>query len=356
MRDYPDLYLKSDVLLLAGVFENCRKTCLENIKLDPAHYFTSPGLSWDAMLKMTGIESELISDTDQFQFIEKCMRGGTSYIAHRYEEANNKYMSNYDAKKTSKYLMYLDANNLYGWVMMQYLPTGGFKWLTEKQIDKLVKKDNIPEDNKKGYILEVDLEYPPELHDLHNDYPYAPEKMCIKKDILPPYCKQIHCVQEKFNISIGQVSKLVPTLSNKTKYVLHYRNLQLYLELGLKLKIVHRVLEFSQSPWLKQYIEYNANKRMQAKNALEKDIFKLMNNSVFGKTMESLRKRVDVRLVTDEKQYLKMVSKPTFAGSKTFNKNLIAVHKIKEQPKHSSFTIETIWYSDRNSIIITRSL
>lgn len=131
--------------------------------------------------------------------------------------------------------------------------------------------------------------------------------MNITKDMLSPYCEQI---QEKFGISIGQVSKLVPTLLNKTKYVLHYRNLRLYLEVGLKLKKVHRVLKFNHGPWLKQYIEYNTNKRIQAKNAFEKDFFKLMNNSVFGKTMENLRKRVDVRLVTDHNQYLKMESKP----------------------------------------------
>lgn len=259
MGQYHDLYLKSGVLLLADVFENFRKTGLENIELDPVHYFTTPGLSWDVVLKMTGIKLELINDIDQYQFIKKGMHGGTSYIAHRYGEANNKHMSNYEAEKTSKYLMYLHTNNLYGWAMMQYLPYGGFRWLTEKQIEKLVKKDNIPEDNKKGYILEVDLEYPTELCNLHNDYPCAPEKMNITKDMLSPYCKQI---QEKFGISIGQVSKLVPTLLNKTKYVLHYRNLQLYLELGLTLKKVHRVLEFNQSPWLKQYIEYNTNKRM----------------------------------------------------------------------------------------------
>ena len=203
----------SGVLLLAHVFQNFRKTCLENIELDPVHYFTTPGLSWDVVLKMTGIKLELINDIDQYQFIKKGMHGGTSYIAHRYGEANNKHMSNYEAEKNSKYLMYLHANNLYGWAMMQYLPYGGFRWLTEKQIEKLVKKDNIPEDNKKGYILEVDLEYPTELYNLHNDYPCAPEKMNITKDMLSPYCKQI---QEKFGVSIEQVSKLVPTLLNKT--------------------------------------------------------------------------------------------------------------------------------------------
>ena len=136
--------------------------------------------------------------------------------------------------------------------------------------------------------------------------------MKVTKDMLSPYCKQI---LEKYNVSIGQVSKLVPTLANKEKYVLHYRNVQLYLELGLKLKTIHRALEFDLSPWLAQYIDYNTKKRMQAKNAFEKEFFKLMNNSVFGKTMENLWKRSDVRLVTDHKKFLKMVSKPTYVGN-----------------------------------------
>ena len=137
MGKYHDLYLGSDVLLLADVFESFRKTCLQYYKLDPCHYFTSPGLSWDAMLKMTNIKLELMTDIDMFQFIEKGMRGGVSYISHRYAKANNKYMKGYDEKAPSKYIMYLDANNLYGWAMSQYLPTGGFRWMTEKHISKL---------------------------------------------------------------------------------------------------------------------------------------------------------------------------------------------------------------------------
>ena len=234
MGEYHDLYLKSDVLLLADVFENFRKTCIQYYKLDPCHYFTSPGLSWDAMLKMTDIKLELMTDIDMFQFIEKGMRGGISYIANRYGKANNKYMKEYDEKAHSKYIMYLDANNLYGWAMSQYLPTGGFKWLTEKTINNI----NLAEyknDSKKGLILEVDLEYPKELHDLHNDYPLGPEKVKVTEDMLSDYCKKI---ANKYKISTGLVHKLIPTLSNKEKYVLHYRNLQLYLDLGLKLKKV----------------------------------------------------------------------------------------------------------------------
>ena len=137
MGDYHDLYLRSDVLLLADVFENFRKTCLQYYKLDPCNYFTSPGLSWDAMLKMTDITLELMTDIDMFQFIEKGLRGGISYIANRYAKANNRYMKNYVQNKATKYIMYLDANNLYGWAMSQYLPTGGFQWLIEEKVNKL---------------------------------------------------------------------------------------------------------------------------------------------------------------------------------------------------------------------------
>ena len=326
MGDYHDLYLKSDILLLADVFENFRKTSLQYYKLAPCHYFTSPGLSWDAMLKMTDIKLELMVDIDMFQFIEKGMRGGISYIANRYGKANNKYMKNYDEKAPSKYIMYLDANNLYGWAMSQALPTGGFKWLSPKQIEK-INLGKYTENSEKGMILEVDLEYPTELHNSHNDYCVAAEKFCVTKNMLSPYCKQI---LEKFNITIGQVKKLIPTLADKQKYVLHYRNLQLYLDLGLKLKKVHRVLMFNQSPWLKQYIDFNTQKRTHAKNSFEKDFFKLMNNSVFGKTMENIRKRVDVRLVTSKEKLSKLASKPTYVSSKIFNENLVAVHKIKE--------------------------
>ena len=222
--------------------------------------------------------------------------------------------------------MYLDANNLYGWAMSQFLATGNFKWMTEKQIDK-IDLAKYKEDSKKGLILEVDLEYPKELHNLHNDYPVAPEKVKVTKQMLSKYCKNI---ADKYNISTGLVHKLIPTLERKEKYVLHYRNLQLYTDLGLKLTKVHRVLEFNQSPWFKQYIDFNTQKRINTKNAFEKDFFKLMNNSVFGKTMENIRKRVDVRLVTDDNKLLKMAAKPTYVSCKIFSENLVAVHKIKE--------------------------
>ena len=208
MGEYHDLYLQSDILLLVDVFENFRKTCLRYYKLDPCHYFTSPGLSWDAMLKMTDIKLELMTDIDMFQFIEKGMRGGISYIANRYGKANNKYMKDYNEKAPSKYIMYLDANNLYGWAMSQYLPTGGFRWMTEKQINK-IDLAKYKEDSARGIILEVDLEYPEKLHDLHNDYPLAAEKIKVTDKMLSKYCKNI---SDKYNISTGLVHKLITNI------------------------------------------------------------------------------------------------------------------------------------------------
>ena len=154
--------------------------------------------------------------------------------------------------------------------------------------------NSISENSSISYILDVDLEYPSKLHDLHNDYPLAPEKLEINPNMLSSYCSNI---ANKYGINIGEVNKLVPNLGNKSKNVVHYRNLQLYLSLGMKLTKVHRILKFKQSDWLKKYIDFNTDKRKNAANSFEKDFFKLMNNSVFGKLMENLRKRIRVKML-----------------------------------------------------------
>ena len=173
MGDYHDHYLKKDVLILADVFAKFVDTSLKFYKLYHCHYFSSPGLSWNAMLKMTGVELEKIFDIDMYLFIEKGLRGETSYTAKRYSEANNKYMK-HDPTKPSKYISYIDMNNLHGWAMSGYLHYGEFKWL------KNVNNYDVNSINKKrpvGYILEVDLEYPDELHVLHNNYSLTPENL-----------------------------------------------------------------------------------------------------------------------------------------------------------------------------------
>ena len=298
MQEYHDLYNKTDVLLLADVFENFRNICLENYELDPAHYFTAPGLAWDVCLKMTGVNLELLSDIDMLLMIEKGIRGGVSMISNRYGKANNKYMGkSFIDTMISIYIMYLDANNLYGWAMSKPLPTHGFKWMKVDELETWELHSCIPE---------VDLEYPKSLHDLHNDYPLAPEQIVVNK-----------------------VSKLIPNLGNKKKYILHYENLKKYLRLGLKITHIHRGIKFKESPCLEKYISLNTKLRTKAKNEFEKDFFKLMNNSVFGKTMENIRNRVDIKLVNNKKQAEKLSAKPNFKHCNIFSEDLVAIHMKK---------------------------
>ena len=234
----------------------------KNYKLDPAWYYTSPGLSWDALQKKTEIELDLLSDINMILFVEAGIRGGVSMISNRYGKANNKYMENYNPDEESKFITYLDANNLYGWGMSQKLPYKNFRWLDEEVIKNLEPTQLDTEDDT-GYTLQVDLEYPKELHDAHNDYPLAPKSLLINK-----------------------IYKLAPNLYNKTKYILRLKHLQLYLNLGLKLTKIHKVLAFDQKDWMRPYIALNTDLRTASKNDFEKDFFKLMNNSLFGKTME----------------------------------------------------------------------
>src|SRR5882757_11065490 len=185
---YHDLYLKSDVLLLADVFENFRIMCKDYYGLDCAHYISAPGFAWDCLLKKSNIELDLIADVDQHLFIEEGLRGGISVITHRKSEANNKYMTSYNENKESTYITYLDCVNLYGCAMCEYLPYGGIKWLENPE--KLDVR-NVAKDLEVCHFLEVDIEYPEDLHDLHNDYPYCPEQVIVKDDILSDYCKMI---------------------------------------------------------------------------------------------------------------------------------------------------------------------
>ena len=206
MGDYHDHYLKKDVLLLTDVFEKFIDTCLKYYELDPCHYFRSPGLSWDAMLKMTGVKLEKISGIDKYLFIEKGLRGGISYIAKIYAKVNNKYMCDYDSNKQSTFITYLDKNNLYGWSMSDYLPHEQFEWLKNvHELDVI----SINEKSDVGYILEVD---PKELHELHNDYPLAPEKLAVTNHILSKYFKEI---ADKYDIKVGDVKRLIPNLDKK---------------------------------------------------------------------------------------------------------------------------------------------
>jgi len=311
--DYHNVYLKSDVLILADIWENFRNTCYDNYKLDPAYYFTAPGLSWDAFLKQTKVELELLTDENMYLFVESGIRGGISQISTRYAKANNKYMKNYDPKVEDSYIAYLDANNLYGYAMCEHLPQKDFKWNTEDWSAKRIMK--LDDKASTGYLFSVDLEYPKELHALHNEYPLCPQNIAIKAKYLNGH--------QQVDYKESKIKKLCTTLIDKKKYTVNYRYLKLALSLGLKLTKVHKVLQYTQSDFMKPYIMHNTFLRTKAKNEFEKDFFKLMNNSCFGKTMENVRNRITFKLVTTEGEAYNLKN---LKSSTIFDEDLVGAH------------------------------
>ena len=245
LGEYHDLYLKTDAILLANVFEAFRKVCLKNYGLDPAHFYTAPGLTWKACLKKTGIHLELLLDPDMLLMFERGIRGGITQSVNGWAKANNPYMgSELDPDEKTNYLQYLDANNLYGWAISKPSPTGGFHWVDIKP-DKISK---LAKHKSKGYLLEVDVCYPKELHDSHNDLPFM--------------CKRM---------KISGVEKLIPNLYYKRRYVIHIKVLEQALKHGLVLERIHRAIEFQHSAWMKGYIDFSTKLRTAAANDFEKD-------------------------------------------------------------------------------------
>lgn len=330
LGEYYELYLKSDVLLLTDVFETYRDLCLKTYKLDPAQYFTAPGLSWDAMLKFTKVKLDLLTDVDMLHFFKKGVRGGFSAAIRREARANNTFCPNYDSKKPTSYIMYLDMCNMYGASMKMSLPKGDFQWLSDRELETIADQiQNFTENSPTGYIFEVDLEYPPSLHREHNDFPFCAENM------VPPG---------------GKYPKLVQNLYDKQKYIIHYLNLKQCLAYGLKLKHIHRGIKFTQSAWLKPYIELNTQLRNAAKNSFERDMFKLKINSIYGKTMENVENRVDIKLATQfamnrqKRGAENYISKPNFKSAKIFDENLVAIqmqrlHVNYNKPIYVGFSI-----------------
>ena len=294
-QEYMELYLKTDVLLLADVVNNYKKVTYNHYGLDPLWFLTTPSVGLAAALKLTKVKLDLITDIDMYNFVAKSVRGGLSYICHRKAEANNHHLNpNMSQYEKPSYIGYFDANNLYGWSMLKPLPVGGYQW-----IDSLLWEDSLGDKIKNGanfltvlqeldqqstnYYLEVDAEFPKKIHDKMCDYPMLPEHM-----VPPP--------------DSTKVEKLINHLMPRKKYVIAYETYLLALQHGVVFSRIHRVLQFQQSAWLKPYIEFNTHQRQLATNEFEKSYFKLMNNSVFGKLLEDVTKYINFELFLPEKR------------------------------------------------------
>ena len=251
-----------------------------------------------SVLKKTNLNLELLTDIDVLLMIEAGIRGRMCQSIHRYAKTNNKYMKNYDKNIESSYLMYLDAKNLYGWAMSQKLPAHGFKWEDDLSRFNEVFIKNYNENSDMGCFLEVDVEYPKKLFSSHKDSLFLPDRKKLEK-----------------------VEKLVCGIEDKEKYVIHIRALQQALNHGLILKRLHRIIQFNQEAWLKPYIDMNTKLRKEAKSEFEEDFFKVMNNSVFRKTMENVRNHRDIKLVTTEEKRIKLVSNQIIIRQNTFQKS-----------------------------------
>ena len=305
---YHDLYVKSDVALLADVFENFRNKCLDINKLDPACCLSAPGLCWHSCLKKTGVKLELLTNADMLMLFEEGIRGGICTAICYYAEANNKYMKNYDSTKKSIYLMYVDANNLYGYAMSQKLPIKSFKFETDLSIftENFIK--NYNEQSNTVYVLVVDVIYPTNLYKEHRHLPFLP-----------------------YRGKVNKVNKLLCGLNDKNNNSIYIWALKQALNHGLILKKVHAVISFTQDAWLKPYIDMNTQLRMKAANDFEKDFYKLCNNSVYGKTMENVRKHSNIQLVTTNKKRSILGSEPNYHSTKYISKDLLIMDMKKRE-------------------------
>lgn len=345
--EYLLLYLKLDVILLADVFEKFRQMCIDENDLDPIHFVSAPHRAYVSALLMTGVEIKLITDLNTHLIVEGGIRGGVSQISHRHSRANNPYLKDYDPNKPTKYIMYLDMNNLYGSVMCKPLPTSDFieienKFSTEDTINNVYNFiESIDEEGNIGNALLIDMVIPENVHDKLNDYPPAPEHIAVNEEDISDYNKNQENLHGKVN---HKVKKLMCTFYPKKEYLTDFRNLKYYIKLGCIITKVHKVYKYQMSPFLKPYIEYNNNQRAKAKSEAEKNYWKLQNNSVYGKMFENVRNRINLKLHNNDEELQKDVTDYRCKAWGIFNDNLfwaeISPKSVKlNKPIQIGFTI-----------------
>ena len=273
LGDYHDLYLQTDVFPLADIFEKFRKVCLRVYKLDPAHFYSAPNLSWDAMLISTDAKLGLLDEIDKFLFFERGIRGGVNGVGKiRHLYANNDLLPHHNLSKATTFGAFFDVTSLYSGTMQKMMPVCNYKWNTAKTLQQIL---DTSADADVGFFVEVDLLYPKDFHDIHNGLPLAPEKRQILPQWFSAYAKS-------FGLKSNKVPKLIETLFDKN-YVCHYENLKFYVKHGLVVEKLHRVCEFSQSKWLGVYFEKNTIMGKQAENDFENFFFQANEQRLFRK-------------------------------------------------------------------------
>ena len=332
LTEYCQLYCGIDVLVLAEIMQKFRSTMMKFASLDPVHYVSLAGFGWDTMLKLTQCNIELPINIDQIKLVQSGIRGGISFINTRYKSVKNK--TNDENTKRVRgdidkgAIKYIDANNLYGQAQLGKLPYSNFKWIPEYHLNNF-KVSKIDLESDIGYILEVDLIYPSDLHFYHNDYPLCPETMEITKKDLSEY--SIKCCD---NFKNYKSKKLITSFKKKENYVVHIKNLKLYLELGMKLTKIHRVLQFVQKSFLTPFIEKCTEERKKTNSIFEKNLFKLMANSVFGKSIENCKDYITIKMHKSDESFRKASSLHTFKNFSIIDDDLVTTSHFLPQIFH----------------------
>ena len=285
-EELTEIYLKSDVLLLACVFEKFIKVSVNEFGINPLYCVSLPGYTWECGLKYTGINLQTLQDKDLILTLENNIRGGiSSVMGDRYVKSNE-----------NEKILYNDSNNLYGHSMSQFLPYDEIEiWHGDPDkcwnwLDEIL---NTPNDADIGHFLEVDLKYPDDIKEKTKNFPFCPENKIIHKDTYNDieYMKQI---KPK---NYAKSKKLICDWTDKKRYLVHYRMLKFYVRHGMVVDKIHEIISFKQSNWLENYINFNTQKRNMAKNDSEKDFYKLLNNAFYGKTMENVRNRLGLKFL-----------------------------------------------------------
>ena len=326
---------------------------------------------------MTGIKLDLITDRDVLDMVEKEKRGGLVFCGDRYSKANNHYLPDYNSNEDENYIMYWDANNLYGWAMVQPLPYKDLKFNDNISLRQIL---NTPDNADTGYIVEVDFEFPRHLHDKFKQFVPCPETIAPKAEWFSELQLEL---AEKNGIIRNEVyqggAKLIPHLFKHERYVIHYRNLKYIHQLGVKITALHRTISFKQKTWLAKYIEFNNDKRKEATNEFERDLFKLMHKAIFGKSSENPKNRIELQLTTSNEKAIKWFSKlhfksstcivglhliqmfkqeliydrPSYIGCSILDLSKVHMMKFVYEVIHSNFEGRyTILYSDTDSLVI----